>query len=230
MTAENGKAKPRHDAMWRLVLDGEIEVMDGSKIAVRAVTVGDSDKREIDDYARAAARATYEAALDATTELYATRMSPVDAMEHSEILAIIKDSERFLLQRRVVSEIYPGEVKREINTVGDSIEQEQDEEKLKAETEVVRAKWVEDALDSLEEEYADADDEVLRVRVRKIIANNLATVAFSYAYQDYALYCGIRLPDGKRFFGEVPKNAPERIKDQALALYQEVDPYLFRPT
>lgn len=225
-----GKAKPRHDAMWRLVLDGEIEVMDGSMVAVRAVTVGDSDKREIDDYARAAARATYEAALDHTTELYATRMSPVDAMERSDLLVIIKDSERFLLQRRVVSEIYPGEVKREINTVGDSIEQEQDEEKIKAETEAVRAKWVEDALDTLEEEYADVDNEVLRTRVRKIIANNLATVAFSYAYQDYALYCGIRLPDGKRFFGEVPKNAPERIKDQALALYQEVDPYLFRPT
>ena len=227
---ENGKAKPRHDAMWRLVLDDEIEVMDGSKIAVRAVTVGDSDKREIDDYARAAARATYEAALDSESELYSTRTAQVDTMSRDELLVIIKDSERFLLQRRVVSEIYPGEVKREINTVGDSIEQEQDEEKLKAETEIVRAKWVEDALDTLEEEYSDTEDEILRVRVRKIIANNLATVAFSYAYQDYALYCGIRLPDGKRFFGEVPKNAPERIKDQALALYQEVDPYLFRPT
>lgn len=226
----SGKAKPRHDKMWRLVLDGEIEVMDGSSIDVRAMTVGDSDKREMDDYARAAARATYEAALDPTTELYATRMSPVDAMERPDLLVIIKDSERFLLQRRVVSEIYPGEVKREINTVGDSIEQEQDEEKLKAETEIVRAKWVEDALDTLEEEYSDVDDEVLRTRVRKIIANNLATVAFSYAYQDYALYCGIRLPNGERFFGEVPKNAPEQIKDQALALYQEVDPYLFRPT
>ena len=224
------KDKPRHDAMWRLVLDGTIEVMDGDKIAVRAVTVGDSDKREIDDYARTAARATYEASLDPGTELYATRMLPADAMERSELLSIIKDSERFLLQRKVVSEIYPGEVKREINTIGDSVEQEQDEEKLNQETELIRAEWVETALGAFEEEYSDADDDVLRTRVRKIIANNLATVAFSYAYQDYVLYCGIRFPDGKRFFGEVPKNAPERIKDQALALYQEVDPYLFRPT
>lgn len=225
-----GKDKPRHDKMWRWVLDGEIEVLDGSRIAVQAVTVGDEDKRAVDDYARAAARATYEAALDSQSELYATRVAIADGMTRAEILSIIKDAERFLLSRRVVSEIYPGEVKREINTLGDSIEQEQEVERTEAETEKVRAQWIEDQLDTLEDEYADASDEVLRNRVRKIIANNLSTIAFSYAYQDYVLYCGIRTADGARFFGEVPKNAPEGIKDQALALYKEVDPYLFRRT
>lgn len=228
--SETGKAKPRHDAMWRLVLDGEIEVMDGSKIAVQAVTVGDADKRAIDDYARAAARATYEAALDSGSELYNSRVIQVEDMSRDELIASVLENERFLLNRRVVSEIYPGEVKSVIDTIGDSIEHEMEVERTEAETERIRAEWVKDQLAERAIEHQDSDENDLRERVRKLVANNLATVAFSYAYQDYVLYCGIKMPDGKRFFGEVPKNSPQAIKDQALALYTEVDPYLFRPT
>lgn len=227
---ENGKAKPRHDAMWRLFLDGEIEVLDGSKIEVRAVTAGDADKRATDDYARAAARATYEAALDSESELYSTRTAQVDTMSRDDLLVSIKESERFRLERRVVSEIFPGEIKRDVQNIGDSIELEQEIERTQEETDRLRAEWVKDQLATVDDEYADISDETIREKVKRIVANNLATVAFSYAYQDYALYCGIRMRDGTRFFKEVPKNAPEGIKSQALALYSEVDPYLFPPT
>lgn len=225
-----GKEKPQHDAMWRLVLNGEIEVLDGSKIEVRAVTAGDADKRAIDDYARAAARATYEAALDSESELYQTRTAQVDAMSRDDLLVSIKESERFRLERRVVAEIFPGEIKRDVQNIGDSIELEQEIERTQEETDRVRAEWVKDQLATVDDEYASIDDNTIREKVKRIVANNLATVAFSYAYQDYALYCGIRMRDGTRFFKEVPKNAPEGIKSQALALYSEVDPYLFPQT
>ena len=227
---ESGKAKPRHDAMWRLVLDGEIEVLDSTKITVQAVTVGDADKRAIDDYARAAARATYEAALDADSELYNARTINVDEMDRNDLLSAVKESERFRLERMVVAEIYPGEIKRDVQTVGDSIELEQEIERTQEETDKVRAQWVRDQLDTIKDEYAEISDGVIRDKVKRIVANNLATVAFSYAYQDYSMYCGIRMRDGSRFFEEVPKNAPESIKDQALVLYSEVDPYLFPRT
>ncbi|MGB2747617.1 MAG: hypothetical protein WBC34_05405 [Thiofilum sp.] len=228
MTA--GKAKPQHDKMWRLVLDGEIEVLDGTKIEVKAVTVGDADKRAMDDYARAAARATYEAALDVDSELYNARTIIVYEMDRDALLASVKESERFRLERKVVSEIYPAEIKRDIETIGDSIELDQEVERTQEETDKVRAEWVKDQLDTVETEYADISDDTIREKVKRIIANNLATVAFSYAYQDYAMYCGIRMRDGTRFFAEVPKNTPESIKAQALALYSEVDPYLFPRT
>ena len=117
-----------------------------------------------------------------------------------------------------------------MQTIGDSIELEQEVERTQEETDKVRAEWVRDQLDTVETEYAEISDDTIREKVKRIIANNLATVAFSYAYQDYAMYCGIRMRDGSRFFLEVPKNAPESIKNQALALYSEVDPYLFRQT
>lgn len=217
-----------HDALWRLVLNGSIRLLNDESIDVTARTLGDSDKRKAEEYARTAARATYAAALDPASELHAERMKPLDDASIDELVEIIVESKRVALRKAAVAELYPAESDAPVHTMSDSIEEEIKQEQLDDLTEKARDEWIADRMAELRLEYAVVNRGELLDMASKSVAGTLATVAFSHAYQDATLFYGILLADGKPFFAEMPKDAPRYIKEQALDLYLEVDPYLFR--
>lgn len=220
--------KVTHDALWRLVSDAKITLLDGTEVDVRAVTVGDESKRKIERFARAAARSTYEAALDPSTSVYEENVAEIETMSRDELYGLIIESERIVVNRDAYAEIIPGSEEKRVETLGESIQDEIDTEKRDLEVAKTRSEWIATRLDDLRLELDDLDDDTLRDKARKVAASNVGTVAFSYAYQDATLFYGILLPSGERFFAEIPAEAPPSIKGQALAIYSEVDPYLFR--
>lgn len=222
--------KAKHDALWRLVLNGSIKLLNDESIEVMARTLGDSDKRKAEEYARAAARATYAAALDPASELHAERMTFLDDATLDDLVDIVVESRRVALRKTAVAELFPAESDAPVYTMSDSIEEEIKQEQLDAEVERQRDEFVADRIAELRIEYSTLAHSELLEMASKSVAGTLATVAFSHAYQDATLLYGILLPDGKPFFSEMPKDAPRHIKDQAINLYLEVDPYLFRLT